>query len=159
MNDKNNSWVLPVLDNPDYPGEYMLQFNDEILEGTGWKEGDVLVWVDNKDGSWTIKKKETQLVLVECVQTYRMRYVVEVPIGVDNYGKDKSEWALDTVTMEEAVEFSQEPLGETIVSHRVISEEEAIALCDRDNDYAKDWETDLKFKNFVTPWTNENDGM
>jgi predicted RNA-binding Zn-ribbon protein involved in translation (DUF1610 family) len=30
--------------------------------------------------------------------------MVEVPKGTDNYGKDKSLWALDTVTMEEAKE-------------------------------------------------------
>ena len=45
--------------------------------------------------------KETEWVLVECVSTFRMRYMVEVP-------KDKSEYALDTVTMNEAKEFSQD---------------------------------------------------
>jgi hypothetical protein len=43
---------------------------------------------------------KTEFVLVECVSTFRMRYVVEVPEG-------KSEYALDTVVMNEANEFSQ----------------------------------------------------
>ena len=83
------------------------------------------------------------LVLVECIQQYRMRYVVEVPVG-------KSDWALDTVTMEEAVEFSQLSLGETIVSHRVVSKDEVVQLCDEDNQYCKSWDTEKKFEVFVT---------
>ena len=89
-------------------------------------------------------KNETELVLVECIQQYRMRYVVEVPVG-------KSDWALDTVTMEEAVEFSQLSLGETIVSHRVVSKDDVLKLCDIDNDYCSSWDTEKKFDVFVTP--------
>jgi hypothetical protein len=73
-----------------------------------------------------------------------------VPVGTDDYGKDKSLWALDTVTMEEAKEFSQEYLGEQIVSHRVLTYDEAIALSDKDNDYTIAWDNDIKVKNFFT---------
>ena len=95
-------------------------------------------------------KEETQWVLVDCVSTFRNRYMVEVPKGTDNYGKDKSLWALDTVTMEEAKEFSQEYLGEQIVSHRVLTYDEAIALSDTDNDYTTAWDNDTKVKTFFT---------
>jgi hypothetical protein len=96
--------------------------------------------------------KKTQLVLVETVSMFRMRYVVEVPVGTDDYNNDKSLWALDTVTMNEAQEFSQEHLDETIVSHRVVSKKEALALCDIDNDYTKSWSKDKKIEAFFTPW-------
>lgn len=86
-------------------------------------------------------KKE--LVLVETVLNYRIRYVVEVPAG-------KTEWALDTVVCEKAKEFSQECLGETIFSHRVVTEAEALALCDRDNHYVNQWDSELKIKTFFT---------
>ena len=95
---------------------------------------------------------ETQWVLVECVNTFRQRYMVEVPVGIDDHGNDKAEWALDTVTMQEAEEFSQEYLGETIVSHRVVTKEEALAICDKDNDYTKSWDEEHKLKTFFTPW-------
>jgi hypothetical protein len=101
--------------------------------------------------------KKTQLVLVETVSMFRMRYVVEVPVGTDNYNNDKSLWALDTVTMNEAQEFSQEHLDETIVSHRVVSKKEALALCDIDNDYTKSWSKDKKIETFFTPWKKQND--
>ena len=95
-------------------------------------------------------KEETQLVLVECVSTFRQRYMVEVPVGTDDYGNDKTLWALDTVTMQEAKEFSQEYLGEQIVSHRVVTYAEALSLCDKDNDYVVSWDTETKVKNFFT---------
>jgi len=37
--------------------------------------------------------------------------------------------------MEEAKEFSQEHLTETIVSSRIISEQDALVLCKEDNNY------------------------
>lgn len=38
--------------------EYFLQFDDSELKELGWNLGDSLEWVDNKDGSWTIRKKK-----------------------------------------------------------------------------------------------------
>ena len=34
----------------------VLTFTEEILQETGWKEGDMLEWIDNKDGSFTLTK-------------------------------------------------------------------------------------------------------
>ena len=145
----NKTWTINLEEDPE-TGDLILPLNDDILEQTGWKTGDSIDWIDNKDGSWTMKKIETQWVLVETVSMFRERYMVEVPVGVDRYGKDKAEWALDTVTMGEAKEFSQEHLGQTIVSHHVVTEEEALALCDKDNDYVKKCNNDLKKENFFT---------
>jgi hypothetical protein len=50
-------WTLEVKE---VDGEAVLEFTDEILAEAGWKEGDVLEWIDNKDGSWTLKKKEIE---------------------------------------------------------------------------------------------------
>jgi hypothetical protein len=94
--------------------------------------------------------EETQLVLVECVSMFRIRYLVEVPVGIDNYGHDKKEWALDTVSMEAAKEFSQHHIGENIVSSRVITKEEALVLCNHDNDYARSWSEEHKIQQFFT---------
>jgi len=113
-----------------------------------------LVEVTDKD-TWPFphhpaKEEEdmkTELVLVECISTFRERYVVEVPHG-------KKEWALDTVTMNETVEFSQEHLGETIVSHRVIDEAEFNRLHEEDNDYLKNWTSDQR-KTLITQIENK----
>lgn len=128
--------------------DYYIELPDDVLKQAGFEVGDTLVWNDNKDGSYTLSKKmETELVLVECVSQFRQRYIVRVPKG-------KSEWALDTVCMEEAQEFSQKHLGETIVSHRVISEREMFDLCDEDNDYARVWSDEKKVETFVTEIKN-----
>jgi hypothetical protein len=130
----------------DENGDLVLPLSDELLKELDWKEGDNLNWKDN-DGSFTLTKKteeiETEWVLVETISQFRLRYVVEVPKG-------KSEYALDTVTMDEAKEFSQKHLGETIVSSRVISEKDALDLFDEDNDYLKDWNDDKKMESGFT---------
>ena len=146
-----SKYTLDVQENAD--GEMVIEFPPELMAETGWKEGDDLTWTDLKNGSWSlVKKPATQWVLVEAISTFRERYMVEVPIGLDDQGKDKALWALDTVTMNEAEEFSQEHLGEQIVSHRVVTKEEALKLCDQDNDYTTAWDTETKMKNFFTPW-------
>ena len=146
-------WTIDVEE--DERGQF-ITLPDEVIQETGWKEGDRLKWTDRGDGSWQMEKIETQFVLVETVQTFRHRYVVEVPIGMDNWGKDKKLWALDTVTMEEAKEFSQEHIDESIFSHRVLSYDEVIKLCDEDNEYCKDWPEEKKVEVFVTEWKDAN---
>jgi len=86
---------------------------------------------------------KTNWVLVETVSMYRMRYVIECPV-------DHPEYALDTVTAEQAKEFSQSHIGETIISSRVISEEEALAMCDVDNIYQSSWTKEEKIKGNFT---------
>lgn len=34
----------------------ILTFPDELMDKLGWKEGDTLEWIDNQDGSFTLKK-------------------------------------------------------------------------------------------------------
>jgi len=97
--------------------------------------------------------EETVWVMVECIQTFRHRYMVEAP-------KSHPEYALDDVTMQTAKEFSQEWLGETIVSHRVMeSTEEALALCDIDNDYTCSWTDEQKMNAFFTREGETNNGI
>ena len=38
----------------------VLTFTDELLEELGWKEGDELEWIDNRDGSFSLKKLDPQ---------------------------------------------------------------------------------------------------
>jgi hypothetical protein len=54
---KNKSWVLEVQE--DEQGEKLIELPEDLLAEADWKEGDVLVWSDNKNGSWSLKKKGT----------------------------------------------------------------------------------------------------
>jgi bifunctional DNA-binding transcriptional regulator/antitoxin component of YhaV-PrlF toxin-antitoxin module len=49
---KVNKWILPVDD------DYNITFPEDLLEQTGWKEGDILEWIDQGDGSFKMIKKE-----------------------------------------------------------------------------------------------------
>lgn len=134
-------------------GDLILPFPEGLCDELGWEIGDKLKWKTNENGTFTLTKKEkqdTEWVLVECVSTFRERYMVEVPKG-------KADWALDTVTMNEAKEFSQEHIGEQIISHRVVTKEEALSLCDKDNDYGSSWNEETKIKNFFTTWSEQDD--
>ena len=139
------SYIITLENDPE-TGDIILPLPDELLREAGWQTGDTLDWKDNGDGTFSMTKQkteETEWVLVEAISQFRERYMVEVPIG-------KALWALDTVVMNEAKEFSQEHLGETIVSHRVVSVEEALSMCDRDNAYCSSWSDDKKINTFFT---------
>lgn len=48
-------YTLEVQVDPE-TGDQILEFPDSLMEEAGWKEGDTIEWVDNKDGSWTLRK-------------------------------------------------------------------------------------------------------
>ena len=47
---KMEKYILTVDD------DGVLTLTPKILEATGWKEGDVLEWIDNKDGTLELRK-------------------------------------------------------------------------------------------------------
>ena len=60
---EKKSWVLPVEEDGD---DCVVTFPDELMAKTGWKEGDVLEWIDNGDGSYTLKKVTETLEMDQC---------------------------------------------------------------------------------------------
>lgn len=61
---KNKTWTLDVVEDPE-TGDAIIQFPEEFLDESKWKEGDKLRWIDNNDGSWTLKKVEDDGVTAE----------------------------------------------------------------------------------------------
>jgi hypothetical protein len=51
--------IYTVSVQEDENGDLILPFPDGLLAKMGWKEGDILGWTDNKDGTFSITKKET----------------------------------------------------------------------------------------------------
>ena len=39
----------------------VLTFPEDFLKKVGWKEGDVLEWIDNKDGSFSLVKPDERI--------------------------------------------------------------------------------------------------
>jgi hypothetical protein len=56
------SWTVEVVTDP-ATGELMLPFPPDLLSQMGWSEGTDLSWIDNENGTWTIKKKEDPVIV------------------------------------------------------------------------------------------------
>jgi len=80
-----------------------------------------------------------KLFLVDAISSFRNSYVIRC---------EEESHATDTVVMEEAEEFSQEWLGETISRVREITEDDYLVLFDKDNQYLKNWNIEQK-KQFI----------
>lgn len=58
-NETTKSWICDVDE------EGLLIFPDELWELVGWKEGDIVEFIDQKDGSFILRKVEEELSNVE----------------------------------------------------------------------------------------------
>jgi hypothetical protein len=55
--EKVNKWILPVQQsNIDDSEDYYVNFPDDLLKSANLKEGDEIEWVEQKDGSYLLKK-------------------------------------------------------------------------------------------------------
>jgi hypothetical protein len=54
------SFVRTIVEDPEHPGEMLLDLGDELCEQMGWKPGDTIVWKDNGDGTFTLKKADSR---------------------------------------------------------------------------------------------------
>jgi hypothetical protein len=48
-------WTVTIEEDPE-TGDLILPLPQDFLDQQGWKEGDVLNWIDNKDGTWSLVK-------------------------------------------------------------------------------------------------------
>ena len=51
------TWTVTLEEDPE-TGDLILPFSDEMLADVGWKEGDVLEWIDNQNGTWSLIKQK-----------------------------------------------------------------------------------------------------
>ena len=51
------SFIRTIVEDPDRPGEMILDLGEEICEHLDWHEGDELEWKNLGDGSWSLSKK------------------------------------------------------------------------------------------------------
>lgn len=52
------TWISKV--EKDEYGDFFITIPEELCREQKWLPGDTLVWIDNKDGSWTLKKHYEQ---------------------------------------------------------------------------------------------------
>jgi hypothetical protein len=81
---------------------------------------------------------EKELYIIDVLSTHRIRYVVECcEATLDNL--------VSVQGVDDLTEFSQEYLGDKIVSyHTIKGKEEYLKIFDEDNDYLKQWTEEQK---------------
>tara|TARA_B100001093_G_scaffold173107_2_gene165991 strand:+ start:2626 stop:2940 length:315 start_codon:yes stop_codon:yes gene_type:complete len=97
-----------------------------------------------------------QYVVVDTIHTFSHKYVIPIS-ELQNQNPEipvDPAWALDMVTCDEIVEFSQKGLGEHIIDHNVVSEEEILKLFDKHNDYLSNWNVAQKL-HYIKNWKND----
>ena len=52
--------IVQVIEDPSNPEELLLDLGTEMCEELGWKAGDTVQWIDNKDGTWQLLKMTGQ---------------------------------------------------------------------------------------------------
>lgn len=55
----DNRWIATVMKNGEEE-DLVIEFSEEMLNQVGWEPGDVIEWFDNKDGTFTLSKKENE---------------------------------------------------------------------------------------------------
>lgn len=95
-------------------------------------------------------------VIVTAISTHRMRYAVPVSDLDTDDPNQQIEWAKDSVTMEEAEEFSQHWLGEIISDATILDEKQMLELYDLDNPWSESWSKEQKI-NYVDNWKREKE--
>ena len=104
-------------------------------------------------------------VVVTAVSMHRVKYAIPVS-ALEAYNEEDvsldektlSNWASDSVTMEEVEEFSQHWLGESIVDTSFYDENEIIELHDQENDYLQDWSREKKLER-INNWKIKKEGQ
>jgi hypothetical protein len=52
------SWTVILEEVDDGSGDLIMPFPDDFLKEAGWVEGDILEWIDNENGSYSLRKRE-----------------------------------------------------------------------------------------------------
>ena len=79
--------------------DLILPLPPDLLEEVGWKTGDTIEWTDNKDGSWSMKKKQPLGIMKLHIKQCRdplMWYSRKIGEDVDFVREDKDYyWSRD----------------------------------------------------------------
>lgn len=53
-----NEFIRKLVEDPENPGELLLDLGEDLCEQMGWAEGDTIKWTDMGDGAWMLTKKD-----------------------------------------------------------------------------------------------------
>jgi hypothetical protein len=50
-------FIKKIIEDPENPGELLLDLGEDLCAQMGWAEGDNITWTDNGDGTWLLEKR------------------------------------------------------------------------------------------------------
>ena len=53
---QTDRFTRTIVEDPDHPGEYLLDLGTDLCEHMGWQPGDTLEWQQLENGTWTLTK-------------------------------------------------------------------------------------------------------
>jgi hypothetical protein len=54
------TYTVNVVDDPENPGELLLDLGNELCAEMGFQVGDTIEWIDQGDGSWLLLNQSTK---------------------------------------------------------------------------------------------------
>jgi hypothetical protein len=60
--------IFHIIEDPDHPGELLLDLGNELCAQLDWQAGDTIEWIDNKDGTWLMTKSASTNTLSNSTQ-------------------------------------------------------------------------------------------
>jgi hypothetical protein len=54
---ETNRWIVTIEEDPETK-ELVIPFSPDMLAQVGWDFGDIILWKDNQNGSFTLTKQE-----------------------------------------------------------------------------------------------------
>ena len=60
-----NRWIIDLEEAKDGSGDLIMPLPQDLLDSSGWKEGDVLDWKDLGNGTWSLTKLEPDVTIEE----------------------------------------------------------------------------------------------
>jgi hypothetical protein len=58
------TYTVNVVDDPDNPGELLLDLGNELCAEMGFQVGDTIEWIDQGDGSWLLLNQSTKKTVI-----------------------------------------------------------------------------------------------
>lgn len=131
-----NKWTTYV------DGDGVMILPDELLLKMNWKEGDILDFVNNKDGSITMKKVDkNNIYVVETVSIHKSVYAIRAN------NKDAANEAVILNNLGDLTDIHQVFLEEHIISNRQVTDEQYIReFHELNGHFGDDWSDETVLK-------------
>ena len=145
------NWTIELQDDPE-TGDLILPFPEDMLEETGWKEGDVLDWKDNQNGSWSLTKRvynsnmnNKEKEILDITQEECAEVIVAIS-KISRFGLDNIKPGKPLTNRQHLAEElgDLQAMIDLCIVHNIVDEEEVLVAADNKIAKLKKWSNIFK---------------